>query len=77
MSGLKHMMHVAHCFKAAAENDGATGAVAGAAGVAGSAAALAAAAGLALTPLGWAVFLGAGATAGGMGAFKALRDKLG
>jgi hypothetical protein len=75
MSHLTHAAHTAHALKEATKTDGLEGAVSGAIGIAGTAALGAAALGLVLTPLGWGVMLGLGATAGGTGAPKKLRSK--
>jgi hypothetical protein len=64
-----------HALKTATEHGGAKGALAGAVGVAGSVATAAALGGLALTPVGWAVFGTAGAIAGGTGLLKKAREK--
>jgi hypothetical protein len=75
MSHISHAAHAVHALKEATQHDGAEGAVAGALGVATTVALGAAAFGMALTPIGWGVMLGIGATAGGTGALKRLRDK--
>jgi hypothetical protein len=72
---LNHARHALHGFKEAAKHDGAKGALAGAVGTATAVATGVGLAGLALTPLGWALAAGVGATAGGTGLFKKVFGK--
>lgn len=76
MSAHKYLHHAIHGFKGASHHDGGKGALYGAAAVAGTVATGAALAGMALTPLGLAVTLGAGAIAGGTGGIKKTGDAL-
>jgi hypothetical protein len=76
MHQAEDLAHAAHALHAATECEGAEGAFVGAAGVVAAATATLALFGLALTPLGWGLAAGVGATAGGTGLLKKARQML-